>query len=112
MGNEETSQKMAIASENKDDRILLKLPAQFNYEVQSEFRKSYEQHEKSHSFMLDFSSVSYIDSSGLGMLLLLHDYLGNANNDEKKQRLHFINCKVEIQKIFQISNFDKLFTIS
>ncbi len=47
-----------------------------------------------------------MDSSALGMLLILRDRLG-CNGD----RQVIVNCNKDILEILQVSNFDKLFTI-
>jgi anti-anti-sigma regulatory factor len=48
-----------------------------------------------------------MDSSALGMLLLLRDYAGGDNAKVVLQ-----NCGPEIKNIFEISNFEKLLTIT
>jgi anti-anti-sigma factor len=55
--------------------------------------------------VLDLAGTEYMDSSALGMLLLLHDYAKDASSIE------IINCSPDIKAIFAISNFQKLFKI-
>ncbi|MCB1654339.1 MAG: STAS domain-containing protein, partial [Pseudomonadales bacterium] len=47
------------------------------------------------------------DSSALGMLLLLRDHAGGDNAE-----IRVINSNPDVLKIFNISNFDKLFDIT
>jgi anti-anti-sigma factor len=47
-----------------------------------------------------------MDSSALGMLLLLREHV-----DGVRERVRIINCNTEIRKILEIANFDKLFDI-
>ena len=53
------------------------------------------------------SGTEYIDSSALGMLLLLREHAGNESSN-----ITIEGCNDDIKKIFSISNFEKLFTIS
>ena len=50
--------------------------------------------------------TSYLDSSALGMLLLLRDHAGGDN-----AKIKIINCNSDVRKILSISNFEQLFTI-
>lgn len=56
-------------------------------------------------YVLNMEELTYLDSSALGMLLLLKDY---AANDAK---ISIVNCIPDVYKIFEIANFDQLFTI-
>lgn len=55
---------------------------------------------------MDLKEATYLDSSALGMLLLLRDHAG----DDADVRV--INSNSDVRKILAISNFDKLFDIS
>jgi anti-anti-sigma factor len=50
--------------------------------------------------------VSYLDSSALGMLLLLKDHA------QEGVKISIIHCSDEVKKIFEISNFKRLFEIN
>ena len=49
--------------------------------------------------------VSYLDSSALGMLLLLKDHA------KENVKISIVHCSDEVKKIFEISNFKQLFDI-
>ena len=55
---------------------------------------------------MDFSGITFIDSAGLGMLLLLRD-----NCNERHIPITIISPVGQVQKVFQISKFDQLFKI-
>jgi anti-anti-sigma factor len=57
--------------------------------------------------VVDLKEATYLDSSALGMLLLLRDHVGG---DES--RVSMVNTSSDVRKILAISNFDKLFDIS
>lgn len=55
---------------------------------------------------VDFEHVKYIDSSAMGMLLLLKE---RAKGTSKSIAL--VNCKGSVAQVFDLSNFRRLFTI-
>ncbi|NBX03589.1 MAG: anti-sigma factor antagonist [Alphaproteobacteria bacterium] len=59
-----------------------------------------------HNLTLDFMGVTFIDSAGLGMLLLLRDQCA-----EKQIRVSIAGAQGQVAKIFSISNFDRLFSM-
>ena len=50
--------------------------------------------------------TTYLDSSALGMLLLLRDFAGGDDG-----KVEITNCNADVRKILAISNFEQLFTI-
>ncbi len=71
------------------------------------FRGAYEGQPGDLSYVVDLRDTHYLDSSALGMLLLLRDHAGG---DRSQVRL--INCSADVFKILAISNFSKLFQLS
>lgn len=55
---------------------------------------------------LDFDQVRYIDSSAMGMLLLLKERARSASKS-----VTLFNCKGAVAQVFELSNFRRLFTI-
>ena len=52
------------------------------------------------------SEATYLDSSALGMLLLLRDHAGGDDSAIK-----ILHCNDDVKKILTISNFGQLFQI-
>jgi len=50
--------------------------------------------------------VKYIDSSAMGMLLLLKERAKGASKS-----ITLLNCKGAVAQVFELSNFRRLFTI-
>lgn len=98
---------MAISSTSEGNKHIINIQGRFDFSLQGEFRQSYEQAPPSSNFVLDFSGAEYIDSSALGMLLLLRDYAGGDSG-----KVEIVHCRPEIKNILEISNFQKLFSIS
>ncbi len=55
---------------------------------------------------LDFDQVKYVDSSAMGMLLLLKERAKSA-----AKSITLLNCKGAVAQVFELSNFSRLFTI-
>jgi anti-anti-sigma factor len=53
--------------------------------------------------ILDFKNTTYIDSSGLGLILIIRDVICKD--------IEFINCNLDLIETFKSSNFQKLFHI-
>ena len=98
---------MGISANLNDSELRIVISGKFDFGAHQEFRNAYESlSPKPDCYVVDMSSTTYLDSSALGMLLLLRDYAGgNSSNIMIK------NCNPEIMKILQISNFEQLFKI-
>jgi HptB-dependent secretion and biofilm anti anti-sigma factor len=101
---------MSIHTRTTEVAITIQLDKDFTFHYQAEFRKAYEQNIDEHtkSVLIDFARTDFIDSAALGMLLVLHEYVGK---NEGKTTIELINCKKEVFEILEISNFSKLFSI-
>jgi anti-anti-sigma factor len=56
---------------------------------------------------LDLGGVDYIDSSALGMLLLLKE-----RADTAKKPVALQNCTGTVRQVLEIANFGKIFSIT
>ncbi len=58
------------------------------------------------SYCVDLTDTIHLDSSALGMLLVLRDHAGGDQSS-----ITIDNCSPEVKKIFAISSFEQLFNI-
>ncbi len=86
--------------------LSVKVAGRFDFSVHQDFRKMSTESVSLNKINIDLSRVDYIDSSALGMLLILRDKVG-----ERKEAITLINARPEILKILKISNFDRLFAL-
>jgi len=101
---------MPLTSHVSDDgtTVSISISGRFDFNVYQDFRNAYKQVlSPDTQFTIDLSSTEYMDSSALGMLLLLRERAGGD-----KSNIKITGCNPEIKKIFGISNFDRLFNIS
>lgn len=101
---------MAVTSELSPEgtALTLSIKGRFDFAKHQDFRGAYEKPmTKPELFVVDLKETTYVDSSALGMLLLLRDHAGGDESD-----VRLVNCNSDVRKILAISNFDKLFDIS
>jgi anti-anti-sigma factor len=90
------------------DIRTLRIDGKFDFKLNRAFREMYQQApDNIRCFVIDLSRTHYMDSSALGMLLLLREHV-----HEDRSRVRIVRCNPEIRKILEIANFDKLFEIS
>lgn len=88
--------------------VTITIDGRFDFSSHRDFKDAYETHgNKVEKYLIDMSDAVYLDSSALGMLLLLRDFAGGNDAD-----ISIINCCTEVKNIFTISNFEQLFSIS
>jgi len=100
---------MSIVSSVSDDgkELVISIQGRFDFSAHQDFRNSYEALtvQPSH-YRVDMNETTYLDSSALGMLLLLRDHAGGNTAS-----IEIANCSSDVKKILTISNFEQLFTI-
>jgi len=99
---------MPVTSEvsTDDNTTTIKISGRFDFAVQNEFRDCYYNATPGEKmkFIINMSGANYMDSSALGMLLMMREYLGgNAAN------ISIINCSPDIKNILTVANFQSLF---
>ena len=96
---------MSINTTIDDNKVTIQLNGAFDFNYYKEFRNAYKNipDPAKKSFIVDFTQVSYIDSSALGMLLMLKEHIGGD-----RSRVILKNPVQDVLNILKISNFDKL----
>jgi anti-anti-sigma factor len=100
---------MQITVEKKGEIARLALNGRFDFSSHREFRNACDealQTPEIKGIEADFSRVDYLDSSALGMLLLLREKAQNAN-----LKVSLTNCTGLVQQVLDVANFQRLFTI-
>lgn len=95
---------------SNDGKIMhLSVSGRFDYKISREFRDAYKQDAdpKCITYYVNLNDTSYLDSSALGILLLLREYA--KNNDS---RVIIEEPGELVSHILQVANFGKLFTIN
>ncbi len=101
---------MSISSKWSADgsTLTISIEGRFDFKSHNEFRRAYEEGGRNDTeFEVDMEGTEYMDSSALGMLLMLREYAGGD-----RSRVRIVHANGEIKNILNISNFHKLFDIS
>jgi anti-anti-sigma factor len=85
--------------------VWITVRGRFDLNLQATFRSAYEKVGKKSPIVVDLTAVDYMDSAGLGLLLLLREHAG----DGPMVKLHGMNSKVAT--ILRIANFHRLFVM-
>ncbi|KAF0814450.1 STAS-domain containing protein [Andreprevotia sp. IGB-42] len=96
-----------VQIEEEVGRVVLS--GQFDFSAHREFRQVCETliaNSSVREVLIDFQNVNYLDSSALGMLLLLKEKIGAANKS-----LALVNCRDTVKQVLEIACFGKIFTI-
>lgn len=79
----------------------------FNFHVHRQFREAYRRNGEGVSqYVIDLSGTEYMDSSALGMLVLLHEHLAPGGS-----RVRIVNADPGIQRTLRTANLDRLMEI-
>lgn len=100
---------MAINVEVMGSKARLKVSAPFDSKSYPDFKKSYEPLIGDRMLQLievDISTLDYVDSGALGMLVLLNERAKNAN-----KTMTLVSVPGNVADVLKIANVDKLFSI-
>ena len=91
-------------------KATIKLNGRFDFNTHRDFRAAYEPlivDVAVKAVAVDFTAVDYLDSSALGMLLMLRDQMGGVNKD-----VMLTGVQGNVKQVLDIANFGKLFRIA
>jgi len=97
-----------VKTQVSGNKVEIRIEGRFDFNLHGEFRDAYRNIDgPAHEFTVNLANVEYLDSSALGMLLLLREHAGG---DARRVRL--LSCQPEVRNILQIANFHKLFDVT
>jgi len=97
--------KKYVSDDNKN--LTIAIEERFDFSVHQLFREAYADCNTDGTlFILDLAKTSYMDSSALGMILLLKDHV-----DKISGVLKIVNPNEAVHKILEIAQFHRLMTI-
>jgi anti-anti-sigma factor len=95
-----------VSDSKENGTVMISIRNRFDFSVHKEFRASYKDRENAMCYVINLREVTYIDSSALGMMLLLREHAM-----ENKGKVIIQNCNEDIRRILTIANFGRLFDI-
>jgi anti-anti-sigma factor len=98
---------MIVHHDNQLDCLTLEMGERFDFSIHREFRDAcLGEGKPSRSYVIDMGAVTGMDSSALGMLLLLREHAG-----ADRAEIRIVNTSPELRKTLRVAGFDKLFTL-
>lgn len=98
---------MEVNVATADGCAVLRLRGRFDFNAHREFRQAIDNaigQAEVKEVRVDLGSVDYLDSSALGMLLMLRDRCKGAS-----KAVSLANCRGAVKQVLDIANFGKLF---
>ncbi|WP_085299856.1 STAS domain-containing protein [Cognaticolwellia mytili] len=93
--------------ENDDSKLSIVVDGKFDFSLYQNFRDAYIDFQgRNVDIVLDLSKTTYMDSSALGMILLLKEY-----GDKNSNRIVIKSPNETVNKILEIAQFHRLLTI-
>ncbi|MCO4798805.1 MAG: STAS domain-containing protein [Colwelliaceae bacterium] len=89
------------------DTITISIEDRFDFSLHQRFRDAYTECKNNGcEIIIDLSKTTYMDSSALGMILLVKDHVEKLSGT-----LKITNPSVTVNKILEIAQFHRLITI-
>ena len=97
-----------ITRNSGDNEFNIVISGRFDFSMNNEFRKILSDSSNSgEKYLIDMGAVEDLDSSALGMLLLLREKAGGDSANIKIQK-----CRPDIMEMLKMANFQTMFDIS
>ncbi|MCG8311599.1 MAG: STAS domain-containing protein [Pseudomonadales bacterium] len=95
---------VTVSIQNNNSLLVIEIHTSFDIDTASQFKKAY-QSQKAEKYLIDMNGCSYIDSTGIGLLLTMRNYVGSEAHITIK------NCQPQILKLFRLTRLETKFEI-
>jgi anti-anti-sigma factor len=96
-----------IHHDREQSCLTLHLGERFDFSVHRAFHDAcLGEASPSRSYVIDLGEVASMDSSALGMLMLLREHAGGD-----RAEIRIVNASKDLRNTLRIAGFDKLFTV-
>ena len=92
-----------VRRESGSAQVEIRVRGRFDFSMHRVFREVWQEAGPASCCVVDLRETSYVDSSALGMLLLLR---------EDYERVRIKNCPESVRRVFSIAKFETLFDFS
>jgi len=97
-----------VVRNGDNSEVSIVISGRFDFSMNNEFRKILADSSGANErYLIDMGAVDDLDSSALGMLLLLREKAGGDSADIKIQK-----CRPDIVEMLKMANFQTMFDIS
>jgi anti-anti-sigma factor len=98
---------LTIHRDGEQDCLTLQLGEHFDFSMHRDFHDAcLGDVPRARSYVVDLAEVDSVDSSALGMLLLLREHAGGD-----RAEIHIVNVDSALRGTLRVAGFDKLFVL-
>ncbi|MEO7073363.1 MAG: STAS domain-containing protein [Rhodanobacter sp.] len=98
---------MIVHRDHDSDCLTLQMGERFDFSVHRDFHEAcLGAAAPAHSYVIDLGEVTKMDSSALGMLLLLREHAG-----ADRAEIRIVNAGSELRNTLRVAGFDTLFVL-
>lgn len=98
---------MIVHHDSEHDCLTLQLGDRFDFSIHRDFHEAcLRSGAAARSYVIDLGEVTSMDSSALGMLLLLREHAG-----ADRAEIRIVNADSELRSTLRVAGFDKLFVL-
>lgn len=100
---------MAINIQIRNRSARISMAGRFDFKVHRDFKDAYTpllDNAAVHEIEIEMSKVNYMDSSALGMLILLNERANAAN-----KTVVLLNASGAVSQLLEVANFSRIFNI-
>ncbi|WP_199536084.1 STAS domain-containing protein [Dyella solisilvae] len=97
---------LTVHHDSEQDCLTLQLGERFDFSVHRDFHDACLGGRAARSYVIDLGAVSSMDSSALGMLMLLREHAGAG-----RAEIRIVNADSGLRGTLRVAGFDKLFVL-
>jgi len=98
---------LTTTENDREHEVSIRVGPRFDFNIHGPFRNAYRYRQPSGTrYVIDLFGTEYMDSSALGMLLLLRQHAGGD-----RASIRIVNVQPAVREILEIANFQRLFDI-
>ncbi|MBF0109075.1 MAG: STAS domain-containing protein [Magnetococcales bacterium] len=97
---------MYLEVKKQSNEVTIFIKNTFDFKIRTEFRNAYKDVPPNVAYVVDLRNVEALDSSGIGMLMLLWEHAGSESSN-----VTLVNCRPRIKHLFHAAQLDKIFHI-
>jgi anti-anti-sigma factor len=97
---------LSCDSDSENDCVTLHIGERFDFSVHRSFRQACLARPRARRYVIDLEGVASMDSSALGMLLLLREHAGGDDAD-----IRIVNASAELSNTFRVAGLDRVLTL-
>ncbi|WP_198670243.1 STAS domain-containing protein [Dyella sp. C9] len=97
---------LTVHHDTEQDCVTLQMGERFDFSVHRAFHDACLNGRAARSYVIDLGEVTSMDSSALGMLMLLREHAGDDRSE-----IRIVNADTGLRGTLRVAGFDKLFVL-